>query len=213
MSLSNSHRSFLSHYSGAGRAFSLVEAAIVLGVVGVVIGGIWLAASAVQFNNRVRQAKQAVFTIAANTQNFLSARDAVGLGDPYDFTVLAIPAGVFPADWVSGSTVIGPFGKAVGLANYGTTLSAARFDIRYYDVPKDACIALIMQVSAIGAMSGGASGGASSTVRWMEVGNDDFANYTWHLSPVNAAVSISAAATACAYTANDMAFTFSYRPY
>lgn len=34
-------------------AFSLIEAAIVLGVVGLVIGGIWVAAAAVQETMRV----------------------------------------------------------------------------------------------------------------------------------------------------------------
>lgn len=38
------------------RGFSLIEAAIVLGVVGLVIGGIWVAAAAVSENRRLNQA-------------------------------------------------------------------------------------------------------------------------------------------------------------
>ena len=45
------------------RGFNLIEAAIVLGVVGLVIGGIWVAAAAVQQNLREADASKGLIQI------------------------------------------------------------------------------------------------------------------------------------------------------
>lgn len=46
------------------KGFNLIEAAIVLGVVGLVIGGIWVGASAVMRQHRVQQTIDGMLSIA-----------------------------------------------------------------------------------------------------------------------------------------------------
>lgn len=48
------------------KGFNLIEAAIVLGVVGLVIGGIWVAAAAVSENHKIKQATSGVLSIVEN---------------------------------------------------------------------------------------------------------------------------------------------------
>jgi type II secretory pathway pseudopilin PulG len=54
------------------KAFSLIEAAIVLGIIGLVIGGIWIAAASVQENNRVSRHLQLQVAIYLSARLFLS---------------------------------------------------------------------------------------------------------------------------------------------
>lgn len=57
---------FLSHVILHKRAFSLIETAIVLGVVGLVIGGIWVAAASVMQQQKIGDTLAAISTIQAN---------------------------------------------------------------------------------------------------------------------------------------------------
>lgn len=54
------------------KGFNLIEAAIVLGVVGFVIGGIWTAAASVRENQKIEQAMLGVLTIVKNTRRVFS---------------------------------------------------------------------------------------------------------------------------------------------
>lgn len=53
------------------KGFSLVEAAIVLGVVGLVIGGIWVAAATVIENHKVNKTVEGITTNVSNIRKFL----------------------------------------------------------------------------------------------------------------------------------------------
>lgn len=53
--------------------FNLIEAAIVLGVVGLVIGGIWVAAAAVMESNRQSQTLKDILTITENLRRRFSS--------------------------------------------------------------------------------------------------------------------------------------------
>lgn len=57
------------HTNTIRRGFNLVEAAIVLGVIGLVIGGIWTAASAVQRNMKLNELVTLISTINSNLQS------------------------------------------------------------------------------------------------------------------------------------------------
>jgi hypothetical protein len=68
----------LSHvrtHAPARRGFNLVEAAIVLGVVGLVIGGIWMAASAVQKKLRLQKEVTGIITITNNLRTLYRGQD------------------------------------------------------------------------------------------------------------------------------------------
>ena len=66
--------------------FSLIEAAIIMGVIGLVIGGIWVAASSVMLTRATNEAQQTILTIVSrwrgNYQN-ISMQALVDAGTPY----------------------------------------------------------------------------------------------------------------------------------
>ena len=94
------------------RGFNLVEAAIVLGVVGLVIGGIWVAAASVQENLRLSRAQRDILSIISNLRGLYSNMPFTWGGpDPYVSGVSpALNSAVFPADSISGSQIINPWG-------------------------------------------------------------------------------------------------------
>lgn len=57
------------------RGFNLIEAAIVLGVVGLVIGGIWAAAASVQSNMRISKTSAGVLTVVENAKKLFAGHD------------------------------------------------------------------------------------------------------------------------------------------
>ena len=115
------------------KGFSLVEAAIVLGVVGLVIGGIWLAASAVQQNMRINRTVSGIAIIAQNYKNlFPGAMRTTVLGLT---TLDAYRMGLFDgADGfvfdVASNTLSTPHGKKSGGDQIIQTYSDGR--IRVY---------------------------------------------------------------------------------
>jgi type II secretory pathway pseudopilin PulG len=58
--------------------FNLVEAAVVLGVVGLIIGGIWVAASAVQKQHRYTRMVNGMLAINASLRNLYRGQDTTG---------------------------------------------------------------------------------------------------------------------------------------
>lgn len=105
----------------AHRGFSLIEAAIVLGVVGLIIGGIWVAASTVQENLRVKRTVEGVLHIASRGQESIPI--SIGVTAWTDITSSALNMGMIPNDWINGNNINNPFGYpvriAVGTGNSG----------------------------------------------------------------------------------------------
>lgn len=56
------------------KAFSLIESAIVLGVAGLVIGGIWIAATAINENRAINQAISGILMIDSNLNQSFNGR-------------------------------------------------------------------------------------------------------------------------------------------
>lgn len=84
------------------KGFSLIEAAIVLGIVGLVIGGIWVAAAAVAQNNRVSEMAKDVLSICARAKEVFPYRSAADTGNPanrININVTAYRAGLVPKGW------------------------------------------------------------------------------------------------------------------
>jgi len=81
--------------------FNLIEAAIVLGIVGLVIGGVWVAASSAYSSLRVKTASEQILAIGQNVRStYASAtRDAAALT-----TGQAITAGLIPSNMLATAT-------------------------------------------------------------------------------------------------------------
>lgn len=121
------------------RGFNLVEAAIVLGIVGLVIGGIWVAASAVQSNLRKSDASKAIIQMV---QNVRIMYDGQAPGATGSITSAVINAKAVPADFINGTNIINPWNGAVtvSLAQAGSQVDS--IDVAFNSMPKDVCIEL-----------------------------------------------------------------------
>ncbi len=93
------------------RGFNLVEAAIVLGVVGLVIGGIWVASASSRENERITRSTSQIMQIATNLRTLLQ-NESIGWGsDVYNSDVnTGFNETVFPGDALSGTTPKNPWG-------------------------------------------------------------------------------------------------------
>lgn len=99
------------------KGFSLLEAAVVLGVVGLVIGGIWVAASEVKTN-------QIVSEIVAGTNQYVQGVRSLTKDTSFSWVVSSensgqfrLDAGLVPASWAVTGTYynVAPGGVLVGL--------------------------------------------------------------------------------------------------
>lgn len=88
--------------------FNLVEAAIVLGVIGLVIGGIWVAASAVKFNFEKNRRTEDLILISEGMRK-LFPRSMIPTSGQTVITSAAFNAGIFPGGYtLSGENAIEP---------------------------------------------------------------------------------------------------------
>jgi len=124
------------------RGFNLIEAAIVLGVVGLVIGGIWVAASSVNDKIKMNQAVAGVNIITKNVQGALHAfgttTGQMAYSNPIYFTGAdgyVLPTGGYRQD---------PWGHDIGFDEHTSTT----WFIGFYDLTVDRCIGLVSGVSA-----------------------------------------------------------------
>ena len=153
------------------KGFSLVEAAIVLGVVGLVVGGIWVSAAKFYEDYKVNKTVNDITLIVKKIQGLISIADDFALGNLYVLTNTVLQAGAFPKDWIDGSTVKNPFGGNVMIQNFSNP-SNPRFDFRLYNVPTSACIQLISKVSALNSRDGVSGNYSSYGLGYIQVYND-----------------------------------------
>jgi hypothetical protein len=184
------------------RGFNLIEAAIVLGVVGLVIGGIWVAASAMLENYKISKSIEDLKFIAINTQKIISVATANTLGTQ-DITTFAISSGIVPNDLVHGTSVKNRFGGALSLANHS---SGPRFFIGITTIPKSSCMKLLTSVSSFGAQAGSRGNGSSARTTLGSIvvsGSPTTIIYDFPISP-------DTARTACASSTQSIEFNYGY---
>ncbi len=134
------------------RGFTLTEAAIVLGIVGLILGAIWVAAAAVYENMRTNRANEQILKVAQAVRSLYASSPTMGIASPADpsedLTDSLLAAGIFPSDMINGTTVYNPWDTTGGTAGHtvhvmGTDSTPPRFAIRFNAVPKAACIRLV----------------------------------------------------------------------
>ena len=76
------------------RAFTLTELAIVLGIIGVILGAIWTAAAKVYTNNKVTRATNELLAISNNIKQLYYGKSAMGVSG--DATIQLMNMNVFP---------------------------------------------------------------------------------------------------------------------
>ncbi len=129
------------------RGFNLIEAAIVLGVVGLVIGGIWVAAAAVQSNMRESDTSKGLLQIVQNTRNLYYGQTPTTTAST-DITTSLIAANAIPADFIISTTAAkNPFNGAVTVSLTGNPNDTIAVSMA--GVPKDSCIDLTSKNTSI----------------------------------------------------------------
>jgi prepilin-type N-terminal cleavage/methylation domain-containing protein len=81
------------------RGFTLTELAIVLGIMGTILGAIWSASARVSASNKVQKAQGQVLQILAGYRSLFAQR-AVDVADWTDLTCMGINAGFFPSEMI-----------------------------------------------------------------------------------------------------------------
>ena len=85
------------------RGFTLTELAIVLGVIGIILGAVWGAAANVYANHRVTQAVQQITTIVGSMNGLFVQGTIPSPGGGQPLSALAAHAGIIPSDMLSTS--------------------------------------------------------------------------------------------------------------
>lgn len=136
--------------------FSLIEAAIVLGVVGLVIGGIWVAAAAVSENHKQTRALQQIAYFTAQIGKIYSGQTAAAGSSVIFWDISGVGrlrrAGwdaFLPADMtaaMSNSQPISPWGQTAGITIYPAERYIA---VTYQNLSTASCVALGPRIFAM----------------------------------------------------------------
>ena len=195
----------------ANKGFNLIEAAIVLGIVGLVVGGIWVAATSVYANLRTKQATDQLLQIAQSMRSLYATQ--VNAANAAAVNITTSVATVFPADMLrvnpptAAGDTLNPW-SANGGANVmigHAAANATTFFIGYGSVPRSACVDLISRNSGISGLTGiTVSSKAAAAAIALAVTAPAGTAVTLPATPVNAA-------TACSNAFNDIYWTFSLR--
>ncbi len=136
------------------RAFTLTELAIVLGIVGLILGAIWVAAAAVYQNQRVATTTRQILAIAQSVRSIYSTQQlATGIT-----AVNLAKAGGVPTDMLNSATnpttVTDLWGGAVTVTAATQLVAGDAFAITLRRVPQSACVTLATSLTGPGRDSG-----------------------------------------------------------
>lgn len=204
----------------ANKGFNLIEAAIVLGIVGLVVGGIWVAATSVYANLRAKTATDQLLKVAQGVRS-IYATSANMANTAGDVTSDMAKANVLPGDNLTGlpsaataANTVNPWNGNLGViasdaAGALLATNATNFGVVFTNVPSAACVDFVLRNAGSSHdtgmifVEGGATGVASTlpttTVTGLTVGN---------------AITLTQAQTICdstGGTVRKVAFVFSLR--
>jgi prepilin-type N-terminal cleavage/methylation domain-containing protein len=143
----------------AKRGFTLTEIAIVLGIIGLILGSIWVAAASVYQNLRVSKTQTLMLAAVQNIRSLYASGNTTGdTGTATKLTQGLAAAGVFPSDAVTLSsgtyTISAPWsGSSVEVFNSkqnGSTAAGDAFEISVLGIPQAACINLATSLTGSG---------------------------------------------------------------
>ena len=188
------------------KGFSLIEAAIVLGVVGLVIGGIWVAAATVREEWKISRLFGDIQLIVNKAQNLISSADSRSIGS-VNITSQLQSANVFPGDWsvFSAAWVKSSFGDYFQIIN-SSGGATERFIIRSSGVKLAICIKLTTRISAAANAIGAGGYYSTTSLQSVTITNSGGGSSSWSTFPI----SVSSAKGACSATNNTVDFYFGY---
>jgi len=132
------------------RAFSLIEAAIVLGVIGLVIGSIWAAAAYFTLSYKINQTFSGLLVAVQEyrkTYSSTSADQLLATQGNYYVDMLAFTN--VPNYTEAGGFWLNPFGHAVDVQiSHNAYYDADQIGIAFYDVPYDDCMKILSRLKS-----------------------------------------------------------------
>jgi prepilin-type N-terminal cleavage/methylation domain-containing protein len=123
------------------KGFTLTEIAIVLGIMGLVLGAIWVAAAAVYNNQRVNQGNTAVMQVLQAVRTLYAQRATITTGDR---TAELVAAGVIPTNLVNGTGMAAPWGGTMFVSGTADGLGVA---IVMNGMTPTLCVGLVAQIA------------------------------------------------------------------
>lgn len=128
------------------RAFSLIEAAIVLAIIGLVVSGIWIASSTVSENRRYSHFSEQVILTIQNIRAMYRntpVNSDVWLTDFANNGVDPIAKmGLAPSDMFSGSRLVDPWGNQVVIMLPANSTQQDQIIVHFTNLTIDRCIRL-----------------------------------------------------------------------
>ncbi len=176
------------------RGFTLTEAAVVLGIIGMILGAVWVAAGSVYDGLRNKRANEEMLSIVQGVRSLFASSGTTNTTNNMNADL--IKARIIPADMVTSTTTISnPWGGAVDVVGQQISAAGDAFSVSFAAVPQAACARVVMAV-------GGRSrdpGLLSVALTTASVNNG---------VPVSNEYNLAAANTLCANATNTVVFTF-----
>lgn len=159
--------------SSAKRGFTLTEIAIVLGIIGLILGAIWVAAAAVYNNMRISTANTELLQITQAVRAMYATSASVDSGADMPGNVTYLRAGVFPTSALdtavpsSATAARNPWNGNIYIshATYNASTPSDSFAVAFDAIPSQACITLLTSSTGQGRDPGmfGAVGAAAGS--------------------------------------------------
>lgn len=142
------------------KGFTLIEIAIVLTIVGLIIGGIWVAASTVFTNNKNQALQKAMIQVMQNTKTLFANQGSSATATGTTLNAL-VQAGIFPPDMISSAStaanpvVVHPFSSNISTNAFTVTVpSSTTLTYRIgaaspNGLPPQACISLLTTLGSL----------------------------------------------------------------
>jgi prepilin-type N-terminal cleavage/methylation domain-containing protein len=123
------------------KGFTLTEIAIVLGIIGLILGAIWVAAAGVYQNQRNTHANTQVMQLVQSIRTLY----ATSASDTGLTTASLITAGAVPTDMVNGATLSDPYSGATTIQ---VTTDGLGFYISMSNLTQAQCANLLMAIAS-----------------------------------------------------------------
>jgi len=137
------------------RGFTLTEAAIVLGIVGLILGAIWVAAAAVYNNMRVSTTNTQLLQMVSNIRSLYATQQSM---EAAATQLTLATAGAIPRDMIDDpaapAVVRNVWNGVVLVAPANVNFAGDAFDVTLPNMPRQACTELLVRTTGSGRDSG-----------------------------------------------------------
>lgn len=129
------------------RGFSMVEMAIVLGVVGLVMGGVWTLAVKVQQTARVQQAVEQVIAVNKNIRSYYQSQPCIPTGNQTAVLTGLPGQNIFPREMLGGGGVVDLWNGGVQVLGVDGACGYL-FQLSFLALPAATCAELVPKLTA-----------------------------------------------------------------